>query len=88
VTGQRAALQAQAAQARAEVGGQIDRGTKELGGIGKKEKQLDGLENRASRPVSGTTSRTAALGAQAGALTTYEPFPLEVEKQRVLDSFR
>jgi hypothetical protein len=88
VTGQRAALQAQAAQARAEVGGQIDRGAKELGGIEKKGKQLDGLENRASRPVSGTTSRTAALGAQAGALTTYEPFPLEVEKQRVLDSFR
>lgn len=88
VTAQRAALQAQTAQARADIGGQIDRAAKELGGIEKKEKQLDGLETRASRPASGTTSRTAALGAQAGALTTYEPFPLEVEKQRVLDSFR
>lgn len=88
ITGQRSALQAQAVQARNELGTQIDRANKELGVVDKTEKKLDGLENRASRPVSGNTSRTAALGAQATALTTYEPYPLEVEKQRILDSFR
>jgi hypothetical protein len=59
------------------------------------QKEFQTLENRLKRaateraklgkPATGNTGKVIALNAQAVALSTYENFPLEAEKQRLLD---
>ena len=70
---------------RQKFGGEIDRANREFNTLTKQEKKADNIERIAKQPVTGTTSRVTSLNAQATALTTYQPFPLEQEKQRVLD---
>ena len=85
---QRAALQTRRAQAQSSTAAQIDRADRELAEIEKRERRNEGLEKRANRPATVTTSKLRSLAAQASALSTYDSFPLEAAKAKLLDSLR
>ncbi len=44
-------------------------------------------EKRVNRPLTSGTRAIRALEAEANAFTTYEPLPLEEDRQRLLESF-
>lgn len=88
VSGQRSALQTRRVQAQANTASQIDRIDHELAELGKRERRNDNLEKRASRPALPTTSKVRALSAQATALSTYDAFPLEAAKAKLLESLK
>ena len=67
---------------------QIERIEHELAELTKRERRNDSLEKRASRPVVPTTGKVRALSAQATALSTYDAFPLEAAKARLLESLK
>jgi hypothetical protein len=52
------------------------------------EKRLAMDEKRLDKPLTGGTRAVRALEAEATAFTTYEPLPLEDERQRLLDSLK
>ena len=52
----------------------------------KRANRVAAEQRKAARPVSGNTTAVLALGSRAEAFTTYEPFPFQQEKQRVLNS--
>jgi hypothetical protein len=85
---QRASIRARRVQAQNNAASQVDRADRELAELGKRERRAEGLEKRASRPISTTTSKSLSLAAQATALSTYDPFPLETAKARLLESLR
>jgi hypothetical protein len=62
----------------------IDR---ELGAQQRNERRFALDEKRLDKPLTGGTRAVRALEAEASAFTTYEPLPLEEERQRLLDSF-
>jgi DNA repair exonuclease SbcCD ATPase subunit len=88
VAGQRSALQTRRVQAQANTASQIERIDHELAELGKRERRNDNLEKRASRPVASSTGKVRALSAQATALSTYDAFPLEAAKARLLESLK
>jgi hypothetical protein len=88
VQAQRAALAARQQQAQNNASSQVKRIDNELGDLAKRDKRNDGLEKRAVRPVSGTTSKVRSISAQATALSTYDTFPLEPAKARLLESLQ
>lgn len=63
--------------------------------LGKAAKQLERTEKRiaqdtkrAARPATGASSRVRSLSAKVTALSTYVEFPLDRERQRILDSLK
>jgi len=50
----------------------------------KTKKRIAGEEKRASQPATGSTPRVGSLTTQATAFTSYEEFPFEEERQRLL----
>ena len=60
---------------------------KEKESLAAKEKFLERRKQEASKPATGSTGQVKALGQTAKALRTYVDFNLELEKQRLLDSF-
>jgi hypothetical protein len=88
VQAQRGALAQRQQQAQNNFGGQLDRANKELIALGKRDKRADYEEKKARRPVTGSSARTAALTTQATALSTYEKFPLDQARQRLLNELR
>lgn len=85
---QRAALAQRLTQAQGNFGGQIERINTELVSLGKKEKRASIEEKKAKRPVTASSTKTIALSTQATALSTYDKFPLEQAKQRLLSELR
>lgn len=85
---QRAALVAQGQQAQVNAASQIGRMDNELKDLAKRDKRAGGIEKRATRPTSVTTSKVRSLAAQATALSTYDPFPLEAARARLLESLK
>lgn len=85
---QRVGLAARRSQAQAAAGSQIDRIERELGELGKRERRNEGIEKRANRTKMPSTSKSRALTAQATALSTYDSFPLEAAKAKLLESLR
>jgi hypothetical protein len=85
---QRGSLQVRRNQAQANTVGQIDRLDRELADIDRRGRRNDGLEKRATRSTSASTGKVRALSAQATALSTYDVFPLEAAKARLLESLR
>ncbi len=65
--------------------GQVD---DELNAIAKKERRADIAEKRASKAGPATPQSALSLSAQASALITYDPFPLEQEKNRLLATLK
>jgi predicted nucleic acid-binding Zn-ribbon protein len=88
VEAQRATLAQRLAQAQGNFGGQLDRINKELVSLGKKEKRAEIEEKKAKRPVSASSTKTIALSTQVTALSTYDKFPLEQAKQRLLSELK
>ncbi|QDU30523.1 hypothetical protein ETAA8_56680 [Anatilimnocola aggregata] len=88
VQGQRAQLAQRQAQAQNNFGGQINRANNELVALGKREKRADYEEKKAKRPVTGSSTRTVALSSLVTALSTYDKFPLEAARQRLLNELR
>ncbi len=85
---QRLVLANRQAQARAAAANQIQRMDRERGEIAKRERRNQGLDKRTVRPASVSTSKSRALVAQATALSTYDPFPVEVVKAKLVESLR
>lgn len=50
--------------------------------------RIAGIEKRLDQPVSGNNTKTRVLSLQATAFTTYDQFPLDAEKERLLGMFR
>lgn len=88
IQSQRATLANRAQRARSTAAGRIERMDKELAELAKRQRRNEGIERRAARPASGTTGRGRSLSAQATALSTYDQFPLEAERQKLLESLR
>jgi hypothetical protein len=88
VQAQRAGLANRQAQTQANSASQVERIDQELGNIAKREKRNEGIEKRAIRATATTTSRVRSLSAQATALSTYDSFPLEAAKAKLLESLR
>jgi len=89
VAAQRGELDRRAAQARANLGQQIDSAEREQGDLNRKVRRADGEERRLkTKNVGENNSGVLAKAAQVAAFTTYEQFPLEEQKQAVLDSFK
>jgi hypothetical protein len=88
VQAQRAALLARQRRAQASAVEQAKRMDQELTNLAKRERLNEAIEKRAAKPASGTTSKTRALTAQAMALSTYDQFPLESERQKLLELLR
>ena len=85
---QRNGLVARQNQAQNIAAGQNERINRELADIARRERRNDGLEKRANRPGQATTSKSRSLSAQATALSTYDAFPLEATKAKLLESLR
>jgi hypothetical protein len=60
----------------------------ELALLQRGEKRLAMDEKRLEKPITSGTRAVRALEAGASAFTTYEPLPLEEERQRLLDSLK
>ncbi len=60
---------------------------KENASLRRGERRIEKELEQNQRPVVGNTPSVRALSAQVMAFTTYEPFPLEQEKHRLLQSF-
>jgi DNA repair exonuclease SbcCD ATPase subunit len=88
VQSQRAVLAARKQQAEADFASQFDRINKESSEIAKREKRGDAMERRAERTTPSVPAAAVSLRATAGALATYEPFPVEEEKARILAEFK
>ncbi len=88
VQAQRTALAARQAQAQASAASQTQRIDRELADLVKRERRNEGVEKRASRAAVGPTGKVRALSAQATALSTYDQFPLEAAKAKLLESLR
>lgn len=88
VQSQRAALAARQQRAQATASSQAQRIDKELADLGRRGKRNDGIEKRTSRATTVSTSRVRSLSAQATALGTYDQFPLEQAKERLMESLR
>lgn len=54
----------------------------------KSDKKLVAIERLARTPATGDTTRVLGQEAKLTALTNYERYPLDAERQRLLDSFR
>ncbi len=88
VQAQRAALVARQRRAQVAAADQAQKIEKESANLAKRDRVNEALEKRVNKSPSGTTSKTRALSAQAMALSTYDQFPLEASRQRLLESLR
>jgi hypothetical protein len=86
VNGQRAQLQNQYGRQNASLTASLSLVEKELAALQRGEKRIAMDEKRLERPLTSGTRAVRALEAEAGAFTTYEPLPLEAERQRLLDA--
>ena len=81
---QRGQLALRQRKAQADVGSQMQRIKQEAAEMARREKRSEAIEKRAERSTPAIPAGAAALRATAGALATYDPFPLEQEKSRIL----
>jgi hypothetical protein len=85
---QRAVLAVRQRKAEADVGSQLDRINKESVEMAKREKRADAIERRTERSTPAVPASAVSLRATAAALATYDPFPLEEEKARILGELK
>ncbi len=81
---QRSSLAVRQQRADAELAGKYGQVDDELNAIAKKERRAEVAEKRANKAGVSTPQSALSLSAQAAALITYDPFPLEQEKNRLL----
>ncbi|MEQ8784941.1 MAG: hypothetical protein RIC55_01525 [Pirellulaceae bacterium] len=85
---QRAAMRRQLGQSQAAAASEIASIQKELGELDKREKRLDVQERKGSKTTPVIARSVRLLDVELAAFTTYDEFPLETEKLRVLDWFK
>lgn len=85
IQAQRATLAAKHNQAQASFAAGIAKAQKEFQTLENQLKRASAERSKLKRPAVGNTGKVIALNKQAVALSTYETFPLEAEKQRLLD---
>lgn len=85
---QRSALAVRQQRADADLADKLGRVDDELYTIAKKEKRADIVAKRATKAGPTTPQSALSLSAQAAALITYDPFPLEQEKSRLLETLK
>ncbi|HEY2410980.1 MAG TPA: hypothetical protein VGI40_01980 [Pirellulaceae bacterium] len=88
VQAQRSGLQSRRSQAQSATAAQVNGLDRELADLNKRERRNEGLEKKASRPIAVSTGKARSLSAQATALSTYDAFPLEAAKAKLLESLR
>ncbi len=88
VQAQRNGLQTRRVQVQASAAAQINSYDRELAEIGRRERRNEVMEKRANRPVTTTSSKVRSLSAQASALSTYDTYPLEAAKEKLLGAVR
>lgn len=89
VANQRADLDRRAAMARNNVAQQVDSAERELADLNRRLRKADAEERRLRNKNSGeNNSGVLAKAAQAAAFTTYEPYPLEEQRQALLELFK
>lgn len=88
VQAERSTLFARQRTAERNLGGQLQSIDKQFASFQSEERKLAGIERKAKRPSTGSTGKVNGLGMTATALKTYEPFPIERERQRLLDSLK
>jgi hypothetical protein len=86
VQGERSVLFTRQKGAERNLGGQLQSIDRQFAGFQSEERKLAGIERKAKKPSNGSTGKVSGLGVTAKALKTYEPFPIERERQRLLDS--
>jgi hypothetical protein len=88
VRAQLAALLGERDSAVARYNAEARRLGKEQVKIAQTEKRISREEDRNRKPPTGNTDKVHALSQKVFAFTTYEPFPLEQAKSRLLESLR
>jgi hypothetical protein len=88
VQAQRNSLQTRRVQVQSSAAAQVNRLDRELAEIGQRERRNEAMEKRANRPVTTTSSKVRSLSAQASALSTYDTYPLEAAKEKLLRAVR
>ncbi|HND55203.1 MAG TPA: hypothetical protein PLV92_22470, partial [Pirellulaceae bacterium] len=85
IAAQRADLQRKLALVQANLGRQLTTAEKELADVQKRIRKGDAEEGRLRRATGGAAenSQSLARAAVAAALSTYEPFPLDEERDRL-----
>ncbi|MFO0819679.1 MAG: hypothetical protein U1A77_17155 [Pirellulales bacterium] len=85
---QRADIQRRAAQVQQSMGRQLDGVDKEQSDAQKRTKAADNEERRLRKAPLGDSTQLRAMSAQSTAFTTYVAFPLEEERERLLESLQ
>lgn len=88
LSGQRADIQRRAAQVQQSLGRQMDGLDKEQGDAQKRTKAADNEERRLRKMPLGDSTQLRAMNAQSTAFTTYVAFPLEEERERLVESLK
>lgn len=88
VQSQRAGLADRQRKVQADVGSQLKRINDEANELARREKRAGAIEKRAERTTAATPAAALSLRATAAALATYDPFPLEQEKGRILEGLK
>jgi hypothetical protein len=88
VNGQRTALEDERRATQERYQEELDRLDRESASLRKIEKRIMADRRKTEKPPTGATPHSRSLAAQAAALPTYEPFPFEEEKQRLLEQVR
>jgi hypothetical protein len=88
VRNQGAALERKLREAQAVLQEEMRRFNAEGTKLNRAEKGLKAVARKVDEPVTGNNSKTRVSATKLAALSTYEEFPLEQEKQRLLDSLR
>lgn len=85
---QRVAVQNRRRQAQGGAASQVERLQREQGDLDRRQRRNEGIERRVGRAAPGSTGKERSLAAQATALSTYDAFPLEAEKLRLLEALK
>jgi hypothetical protein len=88
VNTQRAALDQQRRTKIANYEADMKRLGKQAQILSKTEKRINQDEKRAEKPATGNTLKVQSSNAKAAALSSYVDYPLERQRQRVLESFK
>jgi len=89
VASQRAVIAGKANAAQQKYNAQIGQANKVASDLDKAAKKAENVERiTKGKPITGNVTKVTAIDAQANAIGTYQPFPLEQEKLRLLESLK
>lgn len=85
VQSQRGTLLAQHRQTQGAYAATLQKAQQEYNSLENQLRRANSERLKLSKPASGTTGKVLSMAKEAVALSTYEVFPLEAERQRLLD---